>query len=81
MELVGRYDPQKIAESVLIAQIPGSGAVADLRDVEELQKVLHLNADGARSGPNHSHENLAVAVIPTLLIIHHPNCAIPVLIT
>ena len=46
LKLVGGNDADEIAESILIRQVPTGGAVSDLRNVEQLQQVLHLDADG-----------------------------------
>lgn len=52
------HDPQEVLEQSLIAQVDAGGRVGDLRDVEELQQVLHLNGNRAGSRSDHSSDGL-----------------------
>lgn len=64
LELVGGDDPDEIAEAILVCQITTRGAVTDLRDVEQLEQILHLDADGARTRSDDTYEDLIA--LPTL---------------
>ena len=69
LELVGRDDADEIAEAVLIRQVATGGAVADLRNVEQLEQILHLDADGARAWSDDTHQDFIAFAAPAAAVV------------
>jgi len=48
LQSVGRHDAHEVAVERLVAEVLAGRRVADLRDVEQRQQVLHLHTDHHR---------------------------------
>ena len=58
LQFVRWNDTHKVTKTVFVGQISTGGTVTDLRDVEKLQQVLHLDGNGAGAGPDDADQDL-----------------------
>ncbi len=58
LKSVWGHDPEEVLKQCLVTEVDAGCRIGYLRDVEQLQKVLNLNCDWARAGPDDPRDGL-----------------------